>query len=285
MIQGKAREQQQFDNSKKIGLFEAKVIAINPTREEYKELLGIDLQEDSKATDYLGEKEGNTTLRLNFWVEDIKTGFKSPITFFLENKIRENKDGSKKQYINNVGTCSWAEDKNSLPEWFKGREYREAFIGEEDMYAFLRTWLGNLDYKDADTVLQLDWKKLMKGNVSDLKGQIDGAYCTNIVAMATVKNVIKEDETKEYQSIYNGGVLPAYSLKQFRLVDYGSDSVINSIKNKKPKDQKPHEKFVLKVVGEYGCKDVYILRDLKDYNPEEHFVASDKAISEDGDDY
>jgi hypothetical protein len=36
-------------------LFEANVIAINPTAEEFKDILGMELKEDSKATEYLGE--------------------------------------------------------------------------------------------------------------------------------------------------------------------------------------------------------------------------------------
>ena len=103
-----------------------------------------------------------------------------------EDKVRENKDGTKKQYINNVGVCSWADDENNLPDWFKSREYREAYVGEEDFYSFLRTWLGNLDYRDADTVLQLEWKKLMRGNLRDLTEQINGEWSTNVVALATI---------------------------------------------------------------------------------------------------
>ena len=37
------------DFSKKVGLFEANVIAINPTIEEFKDKLGMELKEDSKA--------------------------------------------------------------------------------------------------------------------------------------------------------------------------------------------------------------------------------------------
>jgi hypothetical protein len=38
-----------------IGMFEGEVIAINPSVEEYKDILGIELKEDSKQTDYIGE--------------------------------------------------------------------------------------------------------------------------------------------------------------------------------------------------------------------------------------
>lgn len=286
-IGGKKRESvQQTEYSKKVGLFEAKVIAINPNAEEYKEVLGIELKEDSKALEYLGEsQEGNTTLRVDIWLEEIKNKDKFKVTFFLEDKERENKDGSKKQYINNVGTCTWADDPNNIPAWFTTREYRVAFTGEEDLYNFLRTWLGGLDYRDAETVLQIDWKKLMKGNVKDLKEQVDGEYCTNIVAMATVKTVIKDDETKEYQGVYNKAFLPAYALKQFRLIDYSDDKILAQLRTKKSKDLKPHERFVINVTGEYGCKDFFTFKDLKEYSAEDNFAASDKTLSDDGGDY
>lgn len=287
LIGGKKKEQQQFTESvKRVGLFEANVVAINPDIEEYKDILGMELKEDSKATEYLGKsQDGNTTLRVDIWLEEAKSKEKFKVAFFLENKERENKDGTKSQFINSIGGCTWAADANDLPDWFKSREYRNAYVGEEDLYNFLRTWLGNLDYRDAETTLQLDWKKMMKGNVKDLKDQIDGEWCTPVVAMATIKTVIKDDETKEYQSVYNRAFLPAYAIKQFRLVDYNKAEVINGLKSKKPKDLKPHERFVINVTGEYGCRDYYSFKDLKEYNAEDNLVASDKTISDDGADF
>jgi hypothetical protein len=282
-IGGKKKEQgQQTEYAKKVGLFEANVIAINPTMEEYKDVLNMELKEDSKAIEYLGKsQDGNTTLRVDFWLEEVKNKDKFKVTFFLENKERTNKDETKKQYINNIGTCSWADDANNLPSWFEGRDYRVAFTGEEDLYNFVKTWLGNLDYRDAETTLQLDWKTLMKGNLKDLKSQIGGEYCTTVVALATIKTVVKDDAAKEYQSVYNKGFLASYNLKQFRLVDYNSPSVLSNVRSKKSKDLKPHERFVLNVTGEYGCKDFYIFKDLKEYNSEDNLVASDAVISDD----
>lgn len=284
-IGGKKRENVTFEAkeyAKKVGLFEASVIAINPTLEEYKDALNMELKEDSKAVEYLGKSnDGNETLRVDVWLEEVKNKDKFKVVFFLENKEKVNKDSTKKQYINSVGVCSWAADANDLPSWFASREYRVAFVGEEELYNFLRTWLGNLDYRDAETTLQLDWKKMMKGNVKDLKDQIDGEWCTNVVALATIKTVIKDEETKEYQGVYNKAFLPAYALKQFRVMDFTNSKTVDSLKNKKSKDLKPHERFVVNVAGEYGCRDFYILKDLKDYNPEDNLVASDKAIAED----
>ncbi len=287
MIQGDQREQKQVQEfPKKVGLFEAEVVAINPTAEEYKEVLDIELPADSKATEYLGKsRDGNTYLRVDVWLKDTKSGDKFKTTFFLEDKERENKDGSKKQYINNIGRCAWADDPNNLADWFTKRDYRVAYVGEEELYEFLRNWLGKLDFMKEDSVLQADWKKLMKGNVSELKGQVDGAYCTNIGALATIVMKEKDGETKEYQGVYNKAFLPAYALKNFRLINYNDVTVQSALRGKKLKDLKPHERFVINVTGEYGCRDFYILRDLKEYNAEDNLVASDAVLSDDGDDF
>lgn len=284
-IGGEIREQK-TDFGKKVGLFEANVIAVNPTAEEYKNILDIELKEDSKALEYLGQsRDGNTSLRVDFWLEEVKTKEKYKVSFFLENKERENKDGTKKQYINNSGITSWAADENDLPEWFAKREYRVANVGEEELYNFLRTWLSKIDYSKESGVLEVEWKKLMKGNVREISEQIDGAYCTSVVALATVVVKEKEGESKEYQGVFNKAFMPAYSLKNFRLINYGSPEVQAGLKAKKPRDLKSHERFVLTVAGEYGCKDYYILRDIQDYNADDNFAASDAVISSDGDDY
>jgi hypothetical protein len=254
--------------------------------EEYKDILGIELKEDSKALEYLGKTdEDNIKLRIDIWLEEVKDNEKFKVTFFLEDKEKENKDGSKYQYINAVGVCSWASDPNDLPEWFAKRDYRVAYVGEEDLYNFMRTWLNELDYRDAETVLEMDWKKLMKGNVKDIKSQIDGEWCSTIGALATIKIVAKDGDTKEYQGVYNKLFLPPYSIKQFRLVDYSKTETLNKLRAKKTRDLKAHEKFAVNVTGEYGCKDYFILKDLRDYNPDDNLVASDKTISEDDSDF
>lgn len=282
-IGGKKREQAQpTEYVKKVGLFEANVVGVNLNAEEYKELLNIDLKEDSKTTDYLGtSEEGNKKLRVDFWLEEVKTKEKFKVTFWLEDKEKENKDGTKKQYINEVGLCSWAVDKNDLPSWFSNRDYRVAKTGEEELYNFLRTWLGKLDYRDAGTVLQLDWKTLMKGNVKDIKSQINGEFCTPVLALATVKFSEKDGEPVQYQGVYNKAFLPAFYIKQFRLIDFHNPEVIGKIKEKKNKDLKPYERFVANVIGEYGCKDFYVFKELKEYNASDSIASTDKVIAAD----
>jgi len=281
-LKGKKREQTTGDSSKYVGLMEAKIIAVNPNAEQYKTVLGIELAEDSKATEYLGEsKDGNTTLRIDFWMEDNKFNNKFKVTFFLEDKVRENKDGSKTQYINESGATSWAENEDGLKSWFVKREFRECHSGEGDLYDFIRVWLGGIDYMDADNCVLIDWKKLMKGNVKDLKEQIDGDFSNSFLALATIKSVIKEDGTKQYQSIYKS-ILPAYLMKQFRLNDYAKQSVIDGLKAKSSKELKVQERWVVNIYGEYGLKDFFILKDMKEYDPSENVMSSDSPVLNEG---
>lgn len=288
-IGGDKRQSPVFEDkefAKKIGLFEARVIAVNPTTEEYADVLGRQLKEDSKSTEYLGtSKDGNARLRIDFWLEEVKTREKFKLTFFIENKEKENKDQTKKQYINNIGRCTWADSPNNLPTWFKERENRVAFVGEEDLYNFLRSWLSNIDFSSKKSTLQLEFNKLIKGNVKELKEQINGEWATNIVALATVTSKETPDGTKEYQAIYSKAFLPPYSIKAFRLIDYNKAEAISALRQKSQKELKPHERFVLNVVGEYGCKDFFTFKELKEYNSEENLVSSDKVIAEDDSDF
>jgi hypothetical protein len=288
-IGGALRTQSSSSESytKKVGLFEANIVAINPTAEEYSKILGREINPESKATEYLGQtRDGNNYLRIDVWLEDVKSADQFKVSFFLEDKERENRDGTKKQYINSVGMCAWADDESNLWDWFtKDRDYRVAYVGEEDLYELLRTWLSKLDYRKPQTELELDWNKLMHGNVSELKGQIDGDYCGSITALATVVVREQDGETKEYQGVYNKGFLSGYAMKQFRVMDYTDSRIVSNLKNRKPRELKPHERFVVQVTGEYGCKDYYILKELENYNPGDNLVASDNYISDDGSDY
>jgi hypothetical protein len=293
-IGGQKRETRDSqDYVKKIGLFEGEVICINPTVEQYKDILGIELKEDSRAAEYLGEsKDGNTTLRLSFWLKDVKSQQNFNVSFYLEDKERTNKDGSKNQYINQIGMCSWGSSEDELAVWFKGsadkpRDFRVAYVGEEELYEFLRNWLSQLDFSKHDTVLSLDWKKLMRGNIKELTSQINGEYSTNVVCMATVTTREVNGEVKEYQSVYNKAFLPSYSLKQFRLKDndFNDRRKIEALGQKKSKDLRPHERFALKLTGEYGCKDYFVFGELQDYNPEMNMAASEKVIADDDADY
>lgn len=88
LIGGVKREQIQFEQTdfvKKVGLFEANVICLNPSIEEFKDKLNMELKEDSKQAEYLGTNKdsGKTTLRLDFLVRGNKEPREIQINFLL----------------------------------------------------------------------------------------------------------------------------------------------------------------------------------------------------------
>jgi hypothetical protein len=268
--------------AKKVGLFEAKVIAINPDNEWYNDELGIQLKEDSKATVYLGvTDEGVKTLRVDVWLQDIKTSDKFKVTFYLKDKAIISKSG-KTQFITDQCTTSYAESEDYLPTWFVKRDYHVAREGEPDLCTFLATWTNINFYEDQDAKIVLEWKDLMKGNVSELREQIEASAKDTVVAMATVKTVETADGVKEYQAVFNKAFMPGYGLRQLRQITVNKD-YITRISRKPAKELKVYDRFILKIAGEYGCKEFYSFTDLKEYNAADNFVASDKVIADDDD--
>jgi hypothetical protein len=74
-------------------------------------------------------------------------------------------------------------------------------------------------------------------------------------------------------------------MKAFRLIDYNKTETVSGLRQKGSKDLKPHERFVLNVTGEYGCKDFYTFQELKDYNADDNLVSSDRVIADDDSDF
>lgn len=285
-VKGSARKET-TPSEKYVGFFEGKVIAVNPSREEYEEILGIELSEDSKATEYLGESKNlNPYLRVDIWMEVPKIEKNQKVQFYLEDKVRMNKDETKTQYINEVGVCTWAENESKLPAWFTKRDYRKVKTGEEELYTFLRFWLAGMDFMDSETELVLNWKKLMKGNVSEIKELIDHELSRNVVCMAVVDTVDTENGPKEYQSVYNKAFAYPYLLAKLRLGNYDSPERQEKVLAKEPSKRELHEKiFVVPIIGEYGCKGFYKFADIATYDPAENLVSSDREIDDDGPKY
>jgi len=290
MIKGEIREVKEA-KKKKVGIMTVNVIAINPTLKEKEEILGhnIDWDNDDEM-DYTGtSNDGNPYLRLDFWVKKEGEEFTTPIVFFVEDKKVQSKSGEKFQFINNIGNCSWAESDMDLKPWFTSREYRNAKSGEENLYKLLRTWLAKLDFSKEDTELSLNFKKLMKGDVSSLKEQVGGDLSVPFCILTTVSTKTREnrdtgeEEIVQYQRVYTKAFLPYYSIKHFVLKEedkekYNEDVFINRVLKTQLKDLPLHEKFMANVLGEYGCKDYFILREDEDYDPENDLVTSNSAV-------
>lgn len=279
-IKGKAREQKDF--VKETGFFEGEVLAINPTREALEKILDTTLEKDPE---YLSEDHGVKRLNLNVWVKNLKDGKVRVIKFFLKDFPRMNKDGSKRQFINDVGMTTWSDTEDNLQGWFRERPYRVANEGEEELYNFAVTWLNKLDTRDAETVLHFDWSKLMKGNVKEISDEINGEFCGTICPLVMIRTVNKDGQPAEFEQVYNKEFLPGYAIKQIRLrkIDRG---FIESARMTERKKRNKLQKFILNVTDpSYGVKDFYTLGELTPYDPSKNIVSGGSVIAEDDSSY
>ena len=275
-IKGKAREQKEF--VKKTGFFEGEVIAINPDREKLEKILSTTLEKDPE---YLGKDEnGKAKVNIVAWIKDLKTGELRNIRFFLKDVERENKDKTKKQYINDVGMTTWADDPKNLADWFTSRSYRVAHEGEEELYNFAVTWLNKLDTRDAETVLAFDWSKLIKGNVKEIADQINGEYSGTMCCLVTMRTADKDGQPMEYEQVYNKEFLPGYAMKQIRLRKI-DESFIEGARSTERNKRSKLQKFVLNVTDpSYGIKDYFTLGELVPYDASKNITAGSSPIAE-----
>lgn len=306
-IKGKQKEYKSFDNSLKVGFFEAEVVSINPDKEELVKLLNVgeDKIDNFKDPEYLDEsKEGNARLRISVWLKHTKTGNLYNKAFFLEKKPRtyqENDESEEStQYINDQGRVQWATEEAELSEKFTQREYRVAFSGEDKLYGFLRCWLRGIDFKnDPEATILMDTKQLFNGNVKELRSQIGGLFDreTNpankkttpytVIGMAEVKTKEEEGEVKSNQSVYDL-FLPGYMMKNIRNTSFTEEN-IEAWREKKGKKNddgkviylKAHEDLAVKISdSKNGTKNFYFLGEIKEYDPSENPVGKKEKADE-----
>lgn len=283
---GKIRENKEF--GKIVGVFEADVLSINPTKEDLELIYGP----QEKEPEYTKEKEvklneeGDTAIvasaRMDVYLKDKKTKQLVKAVFYLEDRDKTNKDGTKTQYINSAGITSWVEDESELKEWFIARDYRKAKVGEDEIYGFAKAWL-KYDFKDLGTAFNLaDFGKMIQGDFSGFSSEINGDAAQTVLGLATIRTVEKDGVMNEYQGIYNRKFLPGYNMKFFRTKKFSPEIIEEIRQQDKPK---PYERFIMDITDEeYGVKDYFVLEEARPYVEGENTILStDSPLVEDDD--
>lgn len=301
-----------FERKLYVGTGEVKVLAINPTVDELDALLGREPNDERQEIEYVkegvevkyvedGEEQTETATRLfvDVWVQEVKSEAISKIRFMLTNFPAYNKDGTKQQYINQVGQTAWCnvDDEDSLGEWFTHflqkdkntkevikripKTFRPAMRGEADLYEFLSKW-ANLNVWDSTSeILVENNKKFWKGNMSELKPLITMLEDNTVLCQFGVKSQIKSDdegnsETVEYQSVYTRAFASGSAMKDF---NFHKRNNFEGLKDAKyAYDLK---KFFENVFDEeYGFKDFTIKGYFTEYSPEMNVLNGESAVVE-----
>ncbi|NPV12634.1 MAG: hypothetical protein HPY57_12685 [Ignavibacteria bacterium] len=165
------------------GLAECKVVTINPTKQELKEL-GINYTNDPE---YLSASpDGNKLLRLDIWLKILKTGTLTKLSIFLED-VTATSSNEKIQFIDKRGNAIYVSKREELSnyEWIDLKSARPAIKGETKLINFLKSWL-KVPKDGVATIDNMD--SLLRGNVSELKKYVELAKDYKIVVLLTVKN-------------------------------------------------------------------------------------------------
>lgn len=284
MVTGKQKEQKEFIKEFYVGLTEVKVAAVSPTLAERCEMFGVDVDSSKSEPKYVDKDDkGNDRVRLDFWFKDVKTGKFFNQAMFLVNSPSMSKDGKKVEVINSTCNASYVPfiegtqepDTSLLLDWVKSfidkksgqvlgeKKIRVALEGEKNIGEFMQTWLGRLNFKDPDTEVLIDTKKLFNGDFSEFNSLIDSDYDTTFTVLLGVET---DDDGNKKQKIWYQ-YLPNGFMKY---INNGMKFPSDYAKNK-------WEEFSSKVTGQYGFKGFTELVPLKVYNEKEDVSAGNET--------
>jgi len=239
-----------------VGLTNVRVRAINPTRSQLNKLYGKEDSEDDREFIYkTADRQGSDRIRLNIWLYSEDLDKYVMHTIGIVNRPKTSSDGTKFQYINSTCNTTWVEKEEDLPEWFTHftdkegnktakKDYRVAFIGEEELAIFLRSWL-KMKWFHSETYVMPSIESLMNEDYSELQDLIDSPYDKGFTALLGVR-VDQNDNEKDYQSIYGKSFLP-YNFKDY----------VETGKFPSTYDQSTWTRFEKEVKGEYGFNGSY----------------------------
>lgn len=211
-----------------IGVGAAFVKAVNPNKKEMEALYG---REQENEPEYVGtvERDGKDipNARISFITnpdpEKYGEGILIPHTYFLRREYRYNSDKTKVQVIDKYGRTAWVtieQAKNhEIPMYSNGpanldKDYRPAYVGEEELTQFLINYLNIpnvMKYDRAnnkwylvdnpqDSECRLDEiEKYFKGDFTELRSAI-ALQPTNKVKI--LYGVRTSDDNKQYQTTY-----------------------------------------------------------------------------------
>lgn len=147
------------------GVIPMKVVAINPSHEELKELLNTD---KINAPVYVSDNK----TRLDIWVQNKELDILTKMNIWLENKTRVAVSSGNTLWINQFNQSTWAPSLEDLAarqnmNWFDKATARECKIGEDTLYNFIVALI-NADTSEGGIIIP-EFNDILSGNVDSLK--------------------------------------------------------------------------------------------------------------------
>lgn len=219
-----------------IGVCPVFVKAVNPNKAEHEDLFNTTLEEAPVYVQDKEDAEGNTYKNVRISVvlaPDVeKIGFEMPLVtmpLFITNQKQHGANSGKYQVVDKYGRFAWATETEisakEIPTYNNGKkadisnDYRIAYVGEEELTAFIKAFLcipsitkwdndnkcmvPNKDVKPEECECRLEvesFEKLFKGDFSEIK-EILGFQPNNKVKVCLGVRT-DPNSGKLFQSVY-----------------------------------------------------------------------------------
>lgn len=249
------------------------VVGVNPSKAELEKLYDRELDKDPE---YLTEKDGVTSARIDFIIKTDPTAkcsngieLLTKFSMFIRNEYRFNKDKTKVQVIDKYGRTAWVTKEQAkaheIPVYKNGpanidKDYRPAYVGEEDITNFLKLFLGisNVEKwvkneatgrrevvglvdnpQDCECRLE-NIEDYFKGKFNEIKGAINLMPNNKIKVLFGVRTT---DEGKQYQDVYTRKFL-SNTVSVY-------DKLAEDVQTNKDNGAYPNTEFVVADLQEY----------------------------------
>lgn len=274
MAFGKAQVSKEATEIKRYtGVGSVFVVGVNPNKAELEKLYDRELDKDPE---YLTEKDGVTSARIDFIIKTDPTAkcsngieLLTKFSMFIRNEYRFNKDKTKVQVIDKYGRTAWVTKEQAknheIPVYKNGpanidKDYRPAYVGEEDITNFLKLFLGisNVEKwvkneatgrrevvglvdnpQDCECRLE-NIEDYFKGKFNEIKGAINLMPNNKIKVLFGVRTT---DEGKQYQDVYTRKFL-SNTVSVY-------DKLAEDVQNNKDNGAYPNTEFVVADLQEY----------------------------------
>ena len=274
MAFGKAQVSKEATEIKRYtGVGSVFVVGVNPNKAELEKLYDRELDKDPE---YITEKDGVTSARIDFIIKTDPTAkcnngieLLTKFSMFIRNEYRFNKDKTKVQVIDKYGRTAWVTKEQAkaheIPVYKNGpanidKDYRPAYVGEEDITNFLKLFLGisNVEKwvkneatgrrevvglvdnpQDCECRLE-NIEDYFKGKFNEIKGAINLMPNNKIKVLFGVRTT---DEGKQYQDVYTRKFL-SNTVSVY-------DKLAEDVQNNKDNGAYPNTEFVVADLQEY----------------------------------
>ena len=275
MAFGRAQESKEAAEIKRFtGVGSVFVVGVNPNKSELEKLYERELDKDPE---YVTEKDGVVSARIDFIVKTdtaakCNNGIEllTKVSMFIRKEYRFNKDKTKVQVIDKYGRTAWVTKEQAknheIPVYSNGKpanidkDYRPAYVGEEDITNFLKLFLGipNVEKwvkneetgrrevvglvdnpQDCECRLE-NIEDYFKGKFNEIKDAINLMPNNKIKVLFGVRTT---DEGKQYQDVYTRKFLSnAVSVY---------DKLAEDVQSNKDNGAYPNTEFVIADLQEY----------------------------------